>query len=273
MEKPLKAVVDYRAAINKTVMVVVLACLLSHSGTATADPLNKTPSVNRAVLVELFTSEGCSSCPPADQVLTRLQAQPMPGVDIIALSEHVLYWNYLGWIDPYSQEIFSKRQRRYASVFRKPSVYTPQLVIDGKVELVGSNYGQAVLDIKSAAAAAKADIDLNVSTQSPNQIFLKARIRLPESTRATRATVIVALVEDHLLSYVKTGENAGSRLAHNSVVRELIELGEIRGSELFDYQKAVRITAPLKAKNMRLVLFIQAAGAEILGAATTKLSS
>ncbi len=267
------AAADRRASANRTAILLVLACLLIDLRTAAADPQIKTVPVNRAVLVELFTSEGCSSCPPADQVLTRLQAQPVSGVDIITLSEHVTYWNYLGWNDPFSQDVFTNRQKLYAARFRQPSVYTPQMVIDGRTEFVGHNYDQAVADIRSSAKKRKANIDLSGSKRSPDQLFLRGKISLPEGFGEKRATIFAALVEDSLSSSVKRGENAGSRLTHSSVVRELIELDEIKSAEPLLIQKTIRLPVRLQTKNLRLVIFVQAPGAEVLGAASTRLST
>src|SRR5437762_4458580 len=100
------------------------------------------------ILVELFTSEGCSSCPPADAVLARLhQKQPVPGVQLLVLSEHVDYWNNLGWRDPFSDALFTDRQGRYGS-----RIYTPQAVVDGRIDVLGSDE-QGIIRAATAAAA------------------------------------------------------------------------------------------------------------------------
>src|SRR6267142_3420791 len=111
----------------------------------------------RMVLVELFTSEGCSSCPPADAVLSELVLrQPVAGVEVLALGEHVDYWDRLGWRDPFSSAMFSARQSNYdARVFHRNEVYTPQLVVDGQLERVGSDVSAIQRAINQAAHAPK----------------------------------------------------------------------------------------------------------------------
>ncbi len=123
---------------------------------ATANGTRRAP-----VVVELFTSEGCSSCPPADELLRRLeQAQGIAGADVIALELHVDYWNRLGWADPFSAPQFSARQGDYADRFDNESVYTPQMVVDGQTEFPGGNQAKARTAIVAAAQKPKAEIAL-----------------------------------------------------------------------------------------------------------------
>ncbi len=139
------------------------------------------------VIVELFTSEGCSSCPPADKVLAELEnTQPVAGAEIIALSEHVDYWNYIGWSDPFSSEAFSARQGAYASVFNNDGVYTPQMVVDGQAEFVGSNSEKARTAIARLAKIPKAEVTIDfVSAIKGTMIDVRAEggeaktIRIP----------------------------------------------------------------------------------------------
>src|SRR5580700_6234376 len=130
------------------------------------------------VLLELFTSEGCSDCPPADRLLGELdQNQPVPGAELIVLSEHVDYWDRLGWRDPFSSPQYTARQQEYASKFSRDGLYTPQLVVDGRFGFVGSDGREAVSTIQKAIRDPKIAI-ANV-TRAGNQ--LSAHIELPAS--------------------------------------------------------------------------------------------
>src|SRR5579863_7576892 len=141
--------------------VVVAAAFLAlaplHLRTASADPRPIGDATPRTpVLVELFTSEGCSDCPPADALLEKLdRSQPVRNAQMVVLSEHVDYWNDIGWKDPYSSHEFSARQGDYAHRFRLDGPYTPQMVVDGEAQFVGSDERRAILAIEGAAKVEK----------------------------------------------------------------------------------------------------------------------
>src|SRR5262245_53097741 len=129
------------------------------------------------VIVELFTSEGCSSCPPADDALIRLAStQPVPGVEIVAMSEHVDYWNSLGWTDPFSSAQFSQRQDEYGRAFGLDGSYTPQMVVDGREQFVGNDVRNAVQAISRAAAAAKRPFQLAATKVNADTFRLQVMI-------------------------------------------------------------------------------------------------
>ena len=182
------------------------------------------------ILIELFTSEGCSSCPPADAVLQRLWVeQPLAGVRLVVLSEHVDYWNDLGWRDPWSDPLFSDRQRRYGG-----RIYTPQAVIDGRVDVVGSDEEGIVRAAKGAAAEAHGEVRIapakkNNFFSAPGRPESDGRVHIATAGLPPHgpAQVLLAVVEDGLVSRVERGENAGRTLPHTAVVRSLKSVGSI----------------------------------------------
>lgn len=227
------------------------------------------------VIVELFTSEGCSSCPPADKILEHLEkSQPVEGAEIIALSEHVDYWNYIGWSDPFSSELFSARQQAYAPVFRNDGVYTPQMVVDGQAEFVGSNLTKAQTAIARAAKLPKADVTLEWMADAKS-IKLKASVeKLPAISDGDTAEVLLAITESNLASQVVRGENAGRRLPHTAVVRELRSLGNISDSgKPFRAETTFAPGKDWKLGNLRTVIFVQERRHKrILGATVVNLA-
>jgi hypothetical protein len=226
------------------------------------------------VLLELFTSEGCSSCPPADRLLEALdRTQPVAGAEVIVLSEHVDYWNRLGWRDPFSSAQYSGRQSEYASKFHLDSVYTPQLVVDGRVQFVGSDGHQALSTIESQQREQKIALTISNVGRTANQVT--ARIELPATqpqNNERSAVLFVALADNKAASQVARGENAGRALAHVAVVRVLTQVGTIRLESLFTKEVTLSVQPGVGTNGLRVVAFLQDPGSgNILGAALQKL--
>jgi hypothetical protein len=201
------------------------------------------------VIVELFTSEGCSDCPPADILLAKLQSrQPVPGARIIALGEHVDYWDHQGWRDPFSSAQFSRRQEAYSQVFHDQGPYTPEMVVDGETGFVGSEGNRALQAIARAAREPKTAVRLaakgtNVSIQT--------------DAPARDADVLLAVTEDNLLSNVSAGENQGRKLVHSAVVRSLRVVGKARKGEPFTAQVTTPRADSWKPENLHAVVFLE----------------
>ncbi len=237
------------------------------------------PSGSRTpVVVELFTSEGCSSCPPADALLARLDAkQPVAAAEVIALEQHVDYWNQLGWADPFSSQQRTRRQQEYADSFGNDSVYTPQMVVDGKVQFVGSREGQARQAILEAALQPKTPVDLRAEQNgaSPGKLVLNARVpKLAGAPSDDSVEVYLAITESRLHSDVTRGENAGKALDHVGVVRELKRIGvaEAKADPAFSRTETITLGSGWKRENLRAVLFLQEKRSRrVIGAASIPL--
>ncbi|HEX4546500.1 MAG TPA: DUF1223 domain-containing protein [Candidatus Acidoferrum sp.] len=214
------------------------------------------------VLVELFTSEGCSSCPPADALLAKLEKeQPVSGAQVIAVEEHVDYWDSLGWKDPYSSFDWTMRQQQYSQAFGSGSVYTPQMVVDGRAEFIGSRERQAEKEVLEAARVAKAEVIVirDQPTKDGTQQFTIRVGRLTGSASGDTAEVWLGVTEGQLQSAVTRGENAGENLRHTSVLRSLKKIGkaEVHKDEAFAGEQRVRLDSAWKRENTRVVVFVE----------------
>ena len=226
---------------------------------------NAAASRDRAVpvLVELFTSEGCSSCPPADALLSKLvNAETIPGVEVIALGEHVDYWNNLGWSDPYSKADFSQRQRDYSSAFDLESVYTPQMIVDGHEEFVGGDWNRARAAIVKAAQTPKGRIDLTFPHEADldqNSPVRRLAIQVKDlPNRSDDADVLFAITENNLQTQVTRGENSGRYLHHSAVVRELNLVGHIVANDkTFVIERSINVSPGWRTENLRVIAFVQ----------------
>jgi hypothetical protein len=222
------------------------------------------------VVVELFTSEGCSSCPPADALLQQLDTAQASGTQpVIVLSEHVTYWNNLGWHDPFSSEAMTQRQNEYGNRFGLSGVYTPQAVVDGSIELVGSDRAKLVRAVESAATKPKIPLTLEGVQWSGDAVVAK----VSAASEVPSVTLVVALADDSDKSNVLRGENGGRGLSHVAVVRNLVEVRRLKGTLS---QQPIRINLPsgvAPQSKMRLVVFLaDNRNGHILGAAMRTLN-
>ncbi len=204
------------------------------------------------VLVELFTSEGCSSCPPADALLQTLdRTQPIRGVRLIVLSEHVDYWDDLGWKDLFSSHTVTARQETYARCLHLAGPYTPQMVVDGNLEFVGNDRTRAGKAFNKAGSLPKIVIRIS-SLRLENGTI---RAHLETDPLPAEAEVFVAVALEHAQSQVLRGENGGHRLEHVAVVRNLLSLGKLGQAK--SLAKDVSLALDTSAQNYRLIAFVQ----------------
>ena len=224
------------------------------------------PNMRVPVLAELFTSEGCSSCPPADALLRKLdQLQPVAKAQIIVLSEHVDYWNSLGWKDPFSSAQFTERQEMYGHALIADK-YTPQLVVDGRWQVLGSDEKEVESAIARAVAKPKSAVRIVSATRDGKEAIIGVAVG---ALASGKKDVWVALADDRDESSVRKGENAGRTIAHVSVVRSLSKAGTVTKAAAFE--KTVRVPLPASAGEMRVVVFVAEFGGPVAGVAMERL--
>ncbi len=246
----------------KWLFIIAFFALLACSGFAGKTKANKkgidTEKFNRsftsATVLELFTSEGCSSCPPADRLLPQLASIDS---NIIPLSFHVDYWDHFGWKDPFSSAEFSERQRVYGEKFHLESIYTPQLIINGEYELVGSNRSVAETDIKKALKE-KSEVQIAIEEVKRNENKLSVSCHLEGDWKQTNLTM--ALVQKHAEVKVKAGENSGSKLSHTNVVRSFIQKP---AQQKMNFE--IEIPKGLTDNDWQLILYTQQKDLKITG--------
>ncbi len=247
----------YIGIVNRILILIAVAA------SAIAQP--KTP-----VIVELFTSEGCSSCPPADNILTRL-THAFPDIDVVPLSEHVDYWNYLGWTDRFSSPLFSERQQDYGRMFRLESVYTPQMVVNGEAQFSGTDEGRARQEIARAVNGPKANAQLAIVAPDVMKVSVD---HIPQGVR--NADVFLAITESGLETVPNKGENSGVRLRFTGVVRSLTSLSHIDTRKQMNYVANAKMNLDNAWHRDRVtyVMFVQdRSSRRIIGAATLRPSN
>jgi hypothetical protein len=227
---------------SKTCGSFLLLCLALFAAPAGA--------AQRPVVVELFTSEGCSSCPPADALLAELAARP----DVLAFSFHVDYWDRLGWKDPFSSRAATRRQYHYAELLGLATVYTPQIVVDGKWQAVGSDRAA----VESALVAAERNRDQVPVTLVVDHGHAQV-VLMPRAIEAPAGVLLIGFDRRHVTA-VAGGENGGRTLAHVDVVRNFEEVAKFDG-------QASAIDLPIRSPSERLAAVVQASDGRILGVA------
>jgi hypothetical protein len=243
---------------------------------------NKVPVAERSgagghpVLIELFTSEGCSSCPPADALLQKLDTtQPVPNAQLIVFSEHVDYWDHDGWKDPNSSSALTERQAAYVSRLGLKTPYTPQIIVDGTAEMRLGDPQQEIKVLQEAVGFPKIPVRIGeVTVNAGNPVVLQMHIEADGNSDKRNADVYVALALDHVESQVLRGENGGRHMTHVAVVQQLTKIGKLKKGETFAETVELKLKPGTDPKNLRIVAFVQESGpGRLLGAALRRPAS
>jgi hypothetical protein len=254
----------YMAQIARGIAMVLLSNIVTMSAQVTTKA-DSTPRP-KVILVELFTSEGCSSCPPADRLLREVDGtEPVAGQLIVGISEHVTYWNSLGWSDPFSSSTYTDRQNAYGARFGLDSVYTPQMVVNGAEQFVGSDRVSLANAIRKEQNRTS-PVDLQILSSSLSGSSLTVNFSAMGDASLHDADIFAVLADDADQSTVLHGENAGRTLSHVAVARSIIRVAKLRTVA----QQTVEIALPASfhtASGHHLILFAQAPGSgRVLGA-------
>jgi len=249
------------------VVLFAVAALVSTAFVSSRLLNKKVKNENKGfAVVELFTSEGCSSCPPADELVAKVEKESTDK-PVYILAFHVDYWNRLGWKDVFSDAAYSKRQQDYAAYLHLQSVYTPQIVVNGKTEFVGSEENTLRNAIRNSLQKTPASqLSLNVSKETQNQVTL-----LYNTQGTDKNTVLlVALVQKQAQTKVERGENGGRTLAHVQIVRKLQQVS-LNGNS---GQTTVALPAGFNQQNWEVIGLLQnTANGNVTGAAKARFAN
>lgn len=223
------------------------------------------------ILIELFTSEGCSSCPPADAWLQQVDAlQPLPGAHLIVLSEHVDYWNHDGWKDIYSSSEWTARQQEYVQVLGLKTPYTPQIFVDGSAEVRANEPQHVDQVLKQAESDPKIPIRVtSIAVDPKNPTILRAHIEVDgDASQKHRADIYEVVALNRAESQVLHGENSGKHLTHVAVVESMTKVGKLEKGKVFNRDTEIKLKPGTDPKNLRVIVFAQESGpGKILGIA------
>lgn len=233
-------------------LILALSLINLATQTAIAAECSARSGATVVPLLELYTSEGCSSCPPADKWLSDLKPNP---THVIPLAFHVDYWDYIGWKDKFSKAEYSVRQRKIAAFTGADFVYTPQFTLNGR-DFKGwdsARLNQSISDNQKLAS--RANLGLAAMTQVNGEILLKASAQVVNPADVKNVDIFVAIYENKLVSQVNAGENNGRMLRHDYVVRDL--LGSYQLSNKNEFEKNINLNPEWKRRNAGAVIFVQ----------------
>ena len=233
-------------------------------------------SLASPVLIELFTAEGCSSCPPADAFLRILdESQPVPGAQLITLGEHVDYWDNQGWRDPFSSGSLTDRQRGYERALGRAEPYTPQFIVDGTSEMRLSERPKIAQVLQDAAASPKIPVSIDSLKIEPGTpAFLSGKVTADGNAQRHKSDVFLGVALDHFESKVLRGENRGQTLTHVAVLLELVKLGALKPGGKFSQDFRVPVKAGVDPGNLRVIGFVQESRyGKVVGAALRRTAT
>lgn len=257
MEKlTLDAAAPGYARARRRAAVSLLALLLGVGPVAHGAECTAASGAHKVALLELYTSEGCSSCPPADRWVSGLAESGLASDRVIPLGFHVDYWNYLGWKDPFARSSFTERQKRINAANRTSFVYTPELVLDGKIyrrELMGDDFSKKVQAINRAAPQARLAL---AASPRKSELAVSVNVAVPASGHRATSEIYLVLTENRLSNRVAAGENAGRTLHHDHVVREFAGPFVLGGAEATEIRHSFNLGA-VKRQDAQVIAFIQ----------------
>jgi hypothetical protein len=253
-------------------VAILLAGLAGGFGLHAADTASASRAPGgRPILLELFTSEGCSSCPTVDVWAERLdRLQPIQGAEIIVLSEHVNYWDQDGWKDPFSSEQLTARQFGYEQTMGIGSAYTPQVILNGDQELKVQNSNAQIRETFEKAAM-QPMLPVNLASVTVGAGALTGRVAVDATSDKRGGDVFVAVALDRTQTDVLAGENGGKKLTNIGVVKDLVQVGKLEKGKKFEESFTVKLWPGADAGNLRVVAFVQSKDlGKVMGAAMTK---
>jgi hypothetical protein len=239
------------------ILFLALGAVLGASPLAQAAQCTAASGERRVPLLELYTSEGCDSCPPADRWLSGLPGRGFNPDRVVALAFHVDYWNYIGWVDPYSQSRYSERQRQAAARNQSRFVYTPQFMVNGKDYRRGTwrdDFGEKVAAVNREKPHADLRLALNVSADA---LAVSGSAMIAGAAERAQAQAWFALYENNLASNVTAGENRGKRLAHDFVVRDIVGPLAVDAQGRVALEHRFKLDSRWKPKDLGVAAFVQ----------------